>query len=118
MTGETTDTEGSTDDAITTAGSALTRMNIRPASSKPVEAVESGKAVFEDAEAVKEAVAPISGFLDGLGIFCEIMDDVAEVRTICGIFHSAQPFNLQVHPYAKAAWNILSSVYKVSTLAI
>lgn len=81
VTGETFDLEDAANDAVTTAGSALTRMDLRPALSKPAEVVEGGKAVVEAVNAVGEAVSPISGFLDGLGIFCEIMDDITEVRT-------------------------------------
>ena len=85
VTGETQTKhpEDTTSHDIAAAGSALARMDRRPRPSKPMDVVESGEAVFTAVDTVETIVSPVSGFLDGLGVFCDIMDGITEVRVYC-----------------------------------
>lgn len=85
VTGETQTKhpEDITSSDIAAAGSALARMDQRPGPTKPIDAVESGEAVFTAVDTIGTIVSPVSGFLDGLGVFCDIMDGITEVRVYC-----------------------------------
>jgi hypothetical protein len=55
-----------------------------------------------------DAIKPL---LDRVQTFMSLVDKVAEVRTRVLVVHYLFHF-AQVHPYAKAAWAVLSSAYK------
>lgn len=51
------------------------------ASSKLADGIEKVEAPSEAVEAIGDAVSSISTLLDGLDVFCKIMDGITEVRT-------------------------------------
>lgn len=52
---------------------------VAPASSKVADEMERVEAPLEAVKAIGDAVSPISTLLDGLDVFCKIMDGITEV---------------------------------------
>ena len=69
-------------------------------------------------EPVKDSVDLWAPFMGNVKIFCNLMDDIAEVRH--GHAHPGGGFLTyilcQVHPYAKMAWSVISIPQKVFRL--
>jgi hypothetical protein len=87
----------------------------------PSAGLEASQQVVDSSGEVKEAIVseanPWLPLLDSLKLFVKAVDDIAEVRVIVvNCFRLAVNdvlLLIQIHPYAKMAWSLLTFVYKV-----
>jgi hypothetical protein len=87
----------------------------------PPASLEASQQVVDSSGEVKEAIIseanPWLPLLDSLELFVKAVDDIAEVRVIVvncfGLAVNDVLLLIQIHPYAKMAWSLLTFVYKV-----
>lgn len=101
-------------DAVAEATSAHNAMKAPPASlGQAQELVEGSSTSIDGAGLVVDPWVPL---LEKIEVLAGVVDKISEVRStfyMSSILTNTGFCNLKVHPYAKAAWSILSATYKV-----
>lgn len=62
--------------------------------------------------------APIKDVLDKLSFFMRVVDEAANVGCIKYSKNYGCSLRIQVHPYAKLAWDVLSAAHRVSNIML
>jgi hypothetical protein len=87
----------------------------------PPSGLEASQQAVDSSGEAKEAIVseanPWLPLLDSLELFVKAVDDIAEVRVVVvdcfGLVVNDVLLLIQIHPYAKMAWSLLTFVYKV-----